>query len=78
MRFAQFQSNSPVDHVSRMLGQLDRVGFALDSVCVSPNGAGSSEVRIVFRPTGLISAQAFADRIAQWHGIYGFQHGQVS
>lgn len=78
MRFAQFQSNSPVDHVSRTLGQLDRMGFALNSVRVSPSGAGLSEVRILFQPAGLLSAQLFADRVAQLRGIRGFRHGQVA
>lgn len=78
MRFAQFQSNSPVDHLSRMLGQLDRMGFALDSICVSPSGAGLSDVRIVFQPKGLLSAQVFADRVALLRGVQGFKQGRVA
>ncbi|MGO4560062.1 hypothetical protein [Mesorhizobium sp. 2RAF21] len=78
MRFAQFQSRNPIDHVSRALGQLDRMGFALDSISVRQSQAGLSEVKIVFDPAGKLSAQVLADRIAQLRGILAFQHGQVS
>ncbi|MBZ9772175.1 hypothetical protein [Mesorhizobium sp. CO1-1-8] len=77
MLFAQFQSSDPFDHVARMLGQLERMGFSLESMSVQPSNRGLSEIRVVFEPAGLLSPDTFADRIAQLRGVHAFQQGQI-
>lgn len=77
MRFAQFQSNNPVDHVSRVLGQLERMGFALRSMAVERDNSNLSKVKIVFEPAGPLPVEVFADRITKLRGVSAFDHGQV-
>ncbi len=77
MWFARFQSTNPFDHVSRTLGQLDRMGFVLESMSIASTTKGHSEIRLIFDPVDSLSADTFVARIAQLRGIRAFEHGQV-
>lgn len=77
MHFAQFQSTSPIDHVSRMLCQLDRMGFLFDSMSVRTIDNETCEIRVVYDPAGHSAEETFTHRVAQLHGIRFFQHGHI-
>lgn len=78
MLFAQFQSSDPFDHVPRVLGQLERMGFILQSLSVNPGASGLSEIKVVYHSIGCQPAETLAHRIAQLKGIQAFQHGNAS
>ena len=64
MHFATFSTATPLPHLRRALDELGRCGFDLCAVTMASGRAGA-EVRIEFRPCGIIRADTLIARIAR-------------
>lgn len=64
-----FKSQDAVETVSRALGCLQRMSFALHDLEVSRGGDGLFRVTLAYEAAGPLSAETFEARIAQIPGV---------
>ena len=85
MQFISFTTAMPLDHLSKGLDELRRIGFGLCSVSVNAQDpAGSiqtscpqslTDVRIDYSPRGAASPETLLQRIARMPGILDLRSG---
>lgn len=85
MHFIRFTSAIPLDHLTRGLDELRRIGFDLCAVSVSApdqvasikaaNAETRADIRIDFRPEGAMAPQTLLDRMSRIPGICDLQGG---
>lgn len=74
VHYAQFLTDSPLDHLPRALDELRRAGFGLGRIIASPEAAATT-VRIEFFPEGTVPPATYLARIARMPGIEALEGG---
>lgn len=74
MQVTRFCTSDPLNHLQRVLGILQRMDFALQSISMRTAESGLSRVSLRYRPAGGLSPETFAARVALLPGIEDLSH----
>ncbi len=77
-QFIRFTSCDPLNHLARVLGIVQRMGFLLQSMSVRPAAQERSSVVLLYRPVGTLTADTFVARVSVLPGIEDLSHGSES
>jgi hypothetical protein len=72
VHYASFTSETPLDHLQRLLDELRRGGFELCSLSLAPDGgaaAPAAAIRVGFAPGGPVACHTLLERLARLPGV---------
>jgi|GEM_PF-2820153 len=84
MHYTAFTSDDPIQHLSRALSELQRIGFLMREVTVTSGGASAivdtdqnspANIRILYKIAGTSQPETYAKRLAGLHGVHHVESG---